>query len=1114
MSNKTSSEHMEYLITLAEEQSVKQGLDGIQGSVLVEVTHGKPSATTLVRLDHAEGEEGDNSIIPLQEEFYFHLALATRVYEQIVRDLFPASNQALYPKAKLEQLTKEAHTSTMHQVMEHIHKAYQDARAAATKDGVLDVSIMNKHLDKARAKITPLAHTQLMQNIVEKTGIVFKPEHFKRAKKIAESTTATDDDILYVNKQQGLVTLIKGSKITAHHRVKGSDFGHRQLITHQIDAEGHVSELAYPRIQIRTPSPVVKKGLKEPAIIKDVVTKIKTVVEAYGLEQTLIYNRYTAINDTLGDTGGNLQTQSAAHILQAAHQYNHEVALAGDDAYFLVENISVNGFGDTLGYEKQDPLLIESTLMAEMALVHTLTGHKGMMGLYKAYLMTENRPKYFSESEQGKSVIKVIQNLKSKWQKETPDVSQEEDDVTLAKGCLKKLMAQNAHFTHEYAKLIQALSVYVEPVSLGGCKSGNERAQAINGRVLILDAMKPGSPMHTQLKALASAQDYHVMGAAEALKQIIDNTYNDQALYGAASVVSLVDQGAPAKVEAKPKGMHISRNYAEESASTMTNLRQEKAGQMQAHKGLTKHMKGAWLGHPDSLWRYMSSGPMGVFGAVFATVTVVPAIVLAIKHAFENDKKAQVVTEHNQIIKACAALEPDTQVRMHKWIDKIGDYELSDDQSLSHHLSQKAINALYRGTHKKDEPKTAREALLRFLTVKYLKEQPFDRDDSRGFNTITMKDLLGKEGLKLYKLATVEEGKSKSFREAVFLRSLKHLPGQHWKKKLLLWVGGPSSSGKTFASESVLEHLSQHETQPLGAIKGDNTGNDVAFVDGSYEREMSQMRQMVLQFALSLGYKGISDLHKNSRALTVKGDVRNAALESDGVSIVIPDTFVRDPINVNKEFLHFEKLAKTGDYLHAFSEVKERPEHRQDFKTAVKNMGASRAWSSEPFYEDSITMNNKDIGCESKAYQAKYFMLGLDATKLFKKHFKEDSQDKITLKIINDLVYLKHMPDGTWTPCEFKDDLTELEEGKDYIRMPARVYEAWLRRENKAQNLPEYYQVHKKDPELTKPMIEFKDNKFNSKYENIRRAGFFSLHTGQDDDPKAPKPAPKEDLMK
>lgn len=1108
MSNKTLSEQMEYLVALAEKQRKQQGLDGIQGSVLVEVKHGSPSTTTLVRLDDATGEEATSSIIPLQEEFYFHLALATRVYEQIARDLFPASNKALYPKEKLEELTKAAHAQTMGKVMTHIKKAYQEARAAATKDGVLDISVMNKHLDKARAQITPLAHTLLMQSVVEKTGIIFKPEHFKRAKKIAESTTATDNDILYVNKQQGLVTLIKGSEVTAHHRVKGTAFGHRQLITHQMDTDGHISELAHPRIQIRTPSPVVKKGLKEPAIIEDVVTKIKTVVKAYGLKQPLIYNRYTAINDTLGDTGGNLQTQSAIHILQAAHQYNHEVALAADNAYFLVENISVNGFGDTLGYEKPDPLLIESTLMAEMALVHTLTGHIGMMGLYKAYLMTENRPKYFSESEQGKSVIKVIQNLKHKWQKETPDVSQEEDSVTLAKGCLKKLMAQDAHFTHEYAKLIQALSVYVEPASLGGCKSGNERAQAINGRVLMLDAMKPGSPMHTQLKALASAQSYHAMGAAEGLKQILDNTYNDQALYGAASVVSLVDQGAPAKVEAKPKGLHISRNYAEESESTMTNLQQKKAGQMQAHKGLTKHMQGAWLGHPDSLWRYMSSGPLGVFGAVLATVTVIPAIVLAIKHTFENYQQANLVGKRNQLVKACAALEPNTQVRMHGWIDKIGDYNLPGDKSLSDSLNQRAINALYQGTEKGKETKTAREDFLRFLAVRFLEEQPFDRDDSRKHDTISMKDLLGKEGVKLYKQSIEEESQSRSFREAVYLRALKHVPGQRWMKKLLLWVGGPSSSGKTFASESVLEHLSHHETQPLGARKGDNTGNHVAFVDGSYEREMSQMRQMVLQFALAQGYKGISDLHKNSKALVVKGYVRDAALESDHVSLVIPDTFVRDPIDVNHEFQAFEKLAKTGDFLHAFSEVKERPGHRQDFKTAVKNMGDSRAWSSEPFYEDSIAMNNTDIGCESKAYQAKYFTLGLDATKLFKKHFKEESADKITLKIINDLIYLKHMSDNTWVPCEFKDDLTELKEGKDYIRMPARVYEAWLKQDE--QGLSDWYQAHKKDPELTKPVIELKDNKLNPKYIHKPGVGFFSGHSDEEGTELKDKPMPKK----
>ena len=47
-----------------------------------------------------------------------------------------------------------------------------------------------------------------------------------------------------------------------------------------------------------------------------------------------------------------------------------------------------------------------------------------------------------------------------------------------------------------------------------------------------------------------------------------------------------------------------------------------------------------------------------------------------------------------------------------------------------------------------------------------------------------------------------------------------------------------------------------------------SAGNSVVSVDGGVEREVSQMRQMVLQVAVTRGYKGIGDLHKNTKLKT------------------------------------------------------------------------------------------------------------------------------------------------------------------------------------------------------------------------------------------------------
>lgn len=139
-----------------------------------------------------------------------------------------------------------------------------------------------------------------------------------------------------------------------------------------------------PRDQIRTPSPVVKEGLTEQEYISDASEKLGQIIEDYGLKDKLIaddikpkayiYNSYTAINDRLDDlTSKNRQTKSAIHILQGAHHYNASQINSEDAVLCLVQNISVNGFGDTLGYDKGNPLVQESTLMAELAMLHTIS---------------------------------------------------------------------------------------------------------------------------------------------------------------------------------------------------------------------------------------------------------------------------------------------------------------------------------------------------------------------------------------------------------------------------------------------------------------------------------------------------------------------------------------------------------------------------------------------------------------------------------------------------------------------------------------------------------------------------------------------------------------------
>lgn len=615
---------------------------------------------------NALNEQPKSSIIALQQEFHFHLSLVARVYQKKMTAFKDKSSE-------MQNALRLAHQD----LNSEIFKIFAQALVTATNaNGVLDKVKLNKELDKARKSLMPISHTLLMKHIVEQTGVIVKKEDFEKTpsgadlKTLAEQTTATPNDVLHLDSAQGVATLIAGSDNTSHHRKKGYEFAHRQLITHALQNQIIKPNLNV-RIQIRTPSPVMKEGLANNGeYVNDVGRKLDAISAEYQLAERLhndqkprafIYNSYTAINDTLGDTGGNLQTQSARHILRGAHAFN-AIQLRNPSkppVLCFVQNISVNGFGDSLGYGQNDALITESTLMTEMALLHTLFATlpasradtiNAVWARYKQYLTKTPREQFFSQSREGRNTIKLMQSIKNDCKQYSP-ANNSSDLIEHAKLSLRHLMAHDLHFTHDYAKLVQTLSVFVEAASLGGCKSGNERAQCINGRVAILDSLlnsqvpNDKKELRDALAGLAKGGSM-ILSAAQALKKALDKEYNHAGLHSAASIISLVDQGAPAKVESKPgHPFYVSRNYAEEPSSVISYLHQTKAGSMQAHKDLTTHMKNAWDGNPRSWWARMQSSPLGIFGAIVGVITVLPALGVALYSAYDNAQRKR-ATHH------------------------------------------------------------------------------------------------------------------------------------------------------------------------------------------------------------------------------------------------------------------------------------------------------------------------------------------------------------------------------------------------------------------------------------------------------------------------------------
>lgn len=639
----------------------------------------------LDRLDEKQKKqlsEVRGSIIPLQQEFHFHLALAARTYEKIA------------PKKFTKDQMDIAHHEAMLRIQKSIQQEFAHALQKASGDNSLEDIKLIQELDKARKKISEEAQTIFMEEVVKATGQRLSKDELKKLKHTAELTTASPNDLLHIDQSLGQAIWISGSENAAHERIEQKLGVHaiadRQILTLPLNDKGQKSE---PRLQIRTPSLDVKKHISMENAINDVSVKLSTIAAKYSMHDSIeenplgrkafTYNLHTAINHTLDDWfKNNKQSWGATVILSGAHLYNKsQLSLQKDGnkrAFCFVQNLSVNGFGDSLGYGWNigwNKLRNEATLMAEMAMLQNLVGPNDshpeidhVFKLYEQFLSHCNAQgeNYFSRSKEGQEAIKQIKAIKAGWTQQDARIHEENaTPVMKAKEALKTIMANNLHHQHEYAKLVQSLSIFIEGASIAGCKSGNERAQAVNGRVSILDheANKPESAIFQAVEALAHATPKDVKSHAASLKRSLDNKY-DKHLQSALSLVSDVDQGASAKVNAKTPWYKfwtkLNPNYAEESS--LNHLSQAKSGNMQAHKGLTEQMASAWEGHPKSFSDYL--GKVGIILSVI-TFPIGPLVAAGIYQYSYKPYKEELKKQTEAKIEKCEEVYLQKSIPIH-----------------------------------------------------------------------------------------------------------------------------------------------------------------------------------------------------------------------------------------------------------------------------------------------------------------------------------------------------------------------------------------------------------------------------------------------------------------
>ncbi|MGL5741308.1 MAG: hypothetical protein ACRCXC_01520 [Legionella sp.] len=560
--------------------------------------------------DERTGEQlmssaGRSSIIKLQEEMAMHALLCLRVLET----------------KTTEPLEAELRGNLLIEINALVRDEFKAALKRASHHGTLNLVELNRELNLARKRLAPLCRWTLVQLVCESypdTDWQAQAEELEQHD--FTSTTATGLDYLHSDARNQTVVRISGTEQTAHDKTLGKkNQAFRLLYRNQYKPDGTVIPCKTQTTEARVPYIAVKEASSEIGI-KDVAAKLREDHSIFKSQTThshgpMIYNLLTSLHTAIYDVLPGIELQnrqrlSANYIVQGDHLYNLQQMNAGNSqALVYLQNIPVNQHTNKLDDNAFAEVTGEVTLMTDMALLSTLHHYSGLFSYtvrhdldatysftHKKYLSflpeIEKGSPYFHETDTGRIVKSILDQRKELWN-QVPIENHASDSLnTLAVKALFKMYAKNAHRNPQFGMLAQTLSVFVEPMSMTGCKSANERYQAVSGRVELLKSIdsRPESDLSREESNLKKALKNIIngKGTLAQLQECMDRAYNRHNLQGAAAGISEEDQAAGSKVEATQNKTNpgvISEwdtNVAE--SWYLNKLFQSECSPMQSHK--------------------------------------------------------------------------------------------------------------------------------------------------------------------------------------------------------------------------------------------------------------------------------------------------------------------------------------------------------------------------------------------------------------------------------------------------------------------------------------------------------------------------------------------------
>jgi hypothetical protein len=576
-------------------------------------------------LENFLNSQDRSSVIALQEEMMMHVSLCLRGLEKDLKQL--EGKSLLTPDSR-----KTLMVAINKKVLEEFAIILMQSKE---ENGNIDYRQLNKLLDGARKKLAPACREQLIEAIHEVLKNNFDALNSLIQKNLQEhlftGTTATGWDYLRTDSANHSVTHISATNETAHNKRKGAQTqALRWVSRNYYDSEKGVTPYMETATEARVPS-IAVIDLKDQQAKEDVQEKLRYAMEKLRpingcLQGPVIYNLLTSLHTQAYDhtifERNNRQRSSAERILKGAHLFNREQIKKGESkALVYVQNIPVNQHTNELSLSAFDDATSEAALMTDIALLATFTQHadafppllrksithtfSAVNSHYVSFLSQAGDDNhYFQNSKQGKEAIELLRGSKNQWDiRLTAEKNGGETHIgmrpaknlqSLVVQALFKMMARNEHQNKQFGMLTQALSVFAEEMSLAGCKSANERYQAVSGRVGLLKCISQEDfeTLSDEKKAVWQALENYVLDSPDSgpqvLQEKLDIAYNRHNLQGAVAAISEEDQGAASKIKAtkNSKKGEISEWFDTNCAESgfLDRLYQEYSASMQAHK--------------------------------------------------------------------------------------------------------------------------------------------------------------------------------------------------------------------------------------------------------------------------------------------------------------------------------------------------------------------------------------------------------------------------------------------------------------------------------------------------------------------------------------------------